>query len=184
VPELSAETAGKLPETDMGSLAALFGLYLTHSSWTFEKSLEAPHRSGYVFLNFAWYWLFRLGMIDVMPQGERPYEHGMMSLPGAAWYDFGLAGMITVSVLHGILIAVAGVLLTTKGFPQAVGMFTYVCIGLITLWSPLAFALNTLSFPFIGLAFLVYVFSAWAVFATGWRAQRQPLRVASDRRER
>lgn len=165
VPELSAEFAGPLPESAIGRLAMLIGLYVSHSSWTFEKSLDFPNRSGAVFLNFGWYWFYRLGVIDAMPPGERPYQHGMMSLTGAAWYDFDLVGMIVVAILHGILVAFAAFLLSTSGIRQALGVLAYVCIGLITLWAPLAFAPNTLSYPFIGLAFLSYILCAWAVSA-------------------
>lgn len=161
VPELSAEFAGPMPESPLGRLAMLIGIYVSHSSWTFEKSLEFPDRSGSVFLNFGYYWLYKLGVLDAMPSGERPYQHGMMSLTGAAWYDFDLAGMLVVAILHGIVIAYAGVLLSTTGLRQALGALTYVCIGLITLWAPLAFAPNTLSYPFIGLAFLAYISCAW-----------------------
>ncbi len=165
VPELSAEFSGPMPESPMGRLAMLIGIYVSHSSWTFEKSLEFPNRSGSVFLNFGWYWLYRLGIIDAMPSGERPYQHGMMSLTGAAWYDFDLPGMVVVAMLHGIVMAYAGFMLSSSGFRQAFGALTYVCIGLITLWAPLAFAPNTLSYPFIGLAFLAYISCAWVVSA-------------------
>ncbi len=183
VPELSAEFVGTMPESDIGKLATLLGLYLSHSSWTFEKSLEFPQRSGSVFLNFAWYWLFRLGIVDAMPSGIRPYQHGMMSLTGAAWYDFDLTGMVLVSILHGVLIAVAAVLLSRGGFSQAAGALVYVCIGLVTVWAPLAFAPNTLSYPFIGLAFLVYFCFAW-VIALSNRFAQAPNRSGQARAER
>jgi hypothetical protein len=118
-----------------------------------------------VFLNFGWYWLYRLGIIDAMSSGERPYQHGMMSLTGAAWYDFDLPGMVAVAIFHGIVMAYAGFMLSSSGFRQAFGALTYVCIGLITLWAPLAFAPNTLSYPFIGLAFLAYISCAWLASA-------------------
>ncbi len=159
--ELNAVSTGKLPTTDVGRVLTMFGIYISHSSWTFETSLASPERSGYVFSTFVWHWLYRLGVIPALPPGDRPYAHGMMSLPGSAWYDFQTQGMIAVSLIHGVLIGAAAVFLTSQGFLLTLGRVMYVGVGLITLWSPLAFAPNTLSYPFIGLAFVCFFGGSW-----------------------
>lgn len=65
--------------------------------------------------------------------------------------------MIAVSLIHGVLIGAAAVFHTSQGFLLALGRVMYVGVELITLWSPLTFAPNTLSYPFIGLALFVFL---------------------------
>lgn len=79
----------------------------------------------------------------------------MIALPGATWYDFGTSGMLGIAILHGVIIALVGIVIQFGGLFTAMGVVAFFIIGLITLWSPLAFAANVMSFPFIGFAFLV-----------------------------
>jgi len=109
--------------------------------------------------------LWRLGIIKEIPHGERAYAYGLISLPGAAWYDFGTPGMIGVAVLHGFLITLSGLLLARRGAILLLGVVTYFAIGLVTLWSPLCFAASTLSFPYLGFAYVVASFLASLRFA-------------------
>lgn len=134
----------------------LIGMYLTHGLWNFEHALRAARHPGTSFWSFWENIKERLGQGNRASEKEsRSYPRGMIALPGAAWYDLGTRGMLGIAVLHGMVITLVGVLIQLGGFFTAIGIVAFFSIGLITLWSPLAFAANVMSFPFIGFAFLV-----------------------------
>lgn len=135
---------------------AMVAIYLSHGIWNFQHALPYDERPQWAFVSFARHWLSRAG-IEIGPNDDRRrvYGSGSIALAGAAWYDFGVTGLVVIAALHALFILAAGLLLPRGGVWSSLGVVIYACIGLVTLWSLLAFAVNTLSFPFIALAFLV-----------------------------
>lgn len=137
-------------------VCSLIGMYLTHGLWNFEHALRAASHPGTSFWGFWIYVRGKLGWGDrAKDKSPRAYPRGMIALPGATWYDFGTSGMLGIALLHGAIIALVGILIQFGGLFTAMGVVGFFSIGLITLWSPLAFAANVMSFPFIGFAFFV-----------------------------
>jgi len=134
----------------------LVGIYLSHGLWNFDSALAAEEHSGTAFWGFAGYWGRRIGVGKWdTTSGSRAYPRGAISLPGAAWYDFGMLGMLLIAVLHGTSIALVGAGIQQRGLLGAISIPAYFCLGLVSLWSPLAFAANVMSFPFVGWGFLI-----------------------------
>jgi hypothetical protein len=155
--ELSAEGYEIKIEDDALRIPVMFGIYLSNSSWNFEKILTERPPSIPIMTNVLLRLLVRLQVLESssLEEAPRTYKHGLLSLPGVAWYEFGTGGMLVIAMVHGVLIVTSAWLLTCCGVWGRIGTAAFFSIGLITLWSPLCFAVANMSFPFVAFAYFV-----------------------------
>lgn len=138
-------------------------LYLNHGIFNFESVLANEQRGTPVMIAPVHNWLTRLGFD---PDEERPirvYGRGGLTLPGAAWHDWGPVGMIVVALLHGGIAVISAFLFTRGLLSAAFGLVLFVIPGLLSAFSLLFPAASTIGFPFIVFSMFVTSLMALAV---------------------
>jgi hypothetical protein len=130
-------------------------LYLNHGIWNVEMVTSQDKRGDPVLFAFARYWAYRLGLVSSPPAvGYRVYSAGGVTLPGAAYHDFGWKGVVGVGIALGALLALSIVLICRGGLLLWFGFTTLVAAGVMEALSLLFVAPATLAFPFAIFAFL------------------------------
>jgi len=104
-------------------------VYLFHGQWTAEVTFSLPIRNGnYTFYTFIVI-LRSLGFpISNIEQGYFAKTGAFISLPGAFYYDFGYIGVVLLSIILGVLFAVAVLILHKSRVvsPSKLGFVIYV----------------------------------------------------------
>jgi len=140
-------------------------LYLNHGIWNVEMVTSQDKRGDPVLFTFARYWAYRLGLVSSPPAaGCRVYSAGGVTLPGAAYHDFGWKGVVGAGIALGALLALSIVLICRGGLLLWLGFTTLVAAGAMEALSLLFVAPATLAFPFAIFAFLAT--ALLAVFLT------------------
>lgn len=138
-------------------------LYLNHGIFNFESILANEQRGTPVMLAAVRYWLTRLGFDLAEEPPVRVYGRGGLTLPGAAWHDWGPMGMIVVALLHGGIAVISAFLFTRGLLSAAFGLVLFVIPGLLSAFSLLFPATSTIGFPFIVFSMFVTSLMALAV---------------------
>lgn len=138
-------------------------LYLNHGIFNFESVLANKQRGTPVMLMPVRYWLTRLGLDLAEEPPVRVYGRGGLSLPGAAWHDWGPLGMIVIALLHGGIAVISAFLFTRGLLSAALGLVLFVIPGLLSAFSLLFPAASTIGFPFIVFSMFVTSLMALAV---------------------
>lgn len=138
-------------------------LYLNHGIFNFESILASEQRGTPVMLASVRYWLTRLGFDLAEEPPVRVYGRGGLTLPGAAWHDWGPMGMIVVALLHGGIAVISAFLFTRGLLSAAFGLVLFVIPGLLSAFSLLFPATSTIGFPFIVFSMFVTSLMALAV---------------------
>jgi len=129
------------------------GAYLVHGVWTFQSILELDNFPGTVMFSFYRVNLGRIIGNDALLD-EGAISGVSSTLPGALYYDMGFGGIIIGALMIGILIFVATLMSRLKRLtPLSFGIF--LSSMYIVLLSPLVFAGDLMSFPFILFDFIL-----------------------------
>jgi hypothetical protein len=154
--EVAAWYRDSLGDSAVGALSAMLVLtlsYITHSFASVAAIIDAPPEDAVILFRHALNILRKLGIGSETP-GEWFLIGRFPSLPGGLWHQFGPLGFVLGSMTIG---AVAGATVAwacrRPGSVAALGAFTLA--GATLLLSPAVFALDFLSAPFVGAAFLL-----------------------------
>lgn len=138
---------------DDGVLSSLSGIlvltasYLTHSFSTTAAIMDGPIEDKTIIGAYAVNILSKLGLAN-QPSDEWFLSGRFPSFPGALWHQFGVIGFVMGSLLLGTASAIAkawGALRPTWLLP----MGAYIIADVVLILTPLLFAGDFLSFPFI-----------------------------------
>lgn len=136
----------------------LVGAYLVHSAWTLQSILELDSYSntGFVTFNFYRVNIARVAGLESAPE-EWAFSGLFSSYPGAFYYDYGLLGMIIGACIVGGLLFISTVISRLNRLnPLLFGV--YLSSMYVVLLSPLLFAADVMSFPFILFDFIILHF--------------------------
>ena len=144
---------------DIINYFVIVGAYLVHSVWTFQSILELNSYDGAVTFNFYRVLLARI--FDTNAFVEWEFAGLFSTYSGAFYYDYGAVGAIISSFAVGFLIYISTLILYCRKLnPLHLGVF--LSSMYIVLLSPLLFAVDIMSFPFILFDFfLLYLMSAF-----------------------
>ena len=144
----------------LSSLSAMLVLavsYVTHSFATTAAIIDGPTEDKTIIFVHMVSILSRLGLSN-NPDSEWFLAGRFPSFPGALWHQFGVTGFFFGSILLGIGCAAAAAWTAVRParlLPLGVFVMAYVVLIL----TPLLFAGDFLSFPFVAAAFLVLAFT-------------------------
>jgi len=129
--------------------------YLYHGQWTTQAAIAAPQREGSYASPPV---LYQLGVIDPPAPGINLFSDtgAFISLPGAFYYDGGLMGLLSLSVVLGISL---GIIFIMVSFSKTIGGFKMafiVAILYILILSPILPAYGLSYFNFILFAFIAH----------------------------
>jgi len=130
-------------------------LYLNHGIYNFVQVTSTEGRGDPVLFGFARYWGERMRILErrAVP-GSRVFGAGGVTLPGAAYHDFGWLGTVFVGAGMGVLLVWVAWLIG-RGEPwHWFGIAGFVVVGVGMMEGLLFVAPTTLSFPFVLVAFL------------------------------
>jgi len=157
------------------AVCALMLTYLNHGVWNLAKVVSTEESGSPVLFAFASYWAVRLGIgLSAGARGEegkRVYGPGGLTLPGAAYHDFGWRGVVVAGMVVGALLGL-GLRLMRCPCWWWEGMAIFVLGGVVEGESLLFVAPGTLSFPFVAVSTL-----AWLVGMRAWRLRNTRGRV-------
>lgn len=139
------------PLRDIFYLVVLTILYIVHTQWTFDMVLTLTDTPGGSLLNTIYAGLTRIGLESIASYNDdRAFKGVLLSLPGSAWYDFGLIGMYLVAIFHGFLIYLSNQLLLGNNARVTFGaVFLFIVVAVFSLISPLTSVANLMVFPFL-----------------------------------
>jgi hypothetical protein len=145
----------RMPETfaNTSELAALAGVYLTHSFGTFESLLEYDSTPGSMTFVFARAMLARMGAVSEASEALT-LDGRFLSLPGSLWYDYGWLGFYLGAIAMGILIGLVRPLLSWVS-GGGLGLAAALTLLLTGLLAPLVMAVDVLCVPFMILGFMI-----------------------------
>lgn len=134
-------------------------VYVNHNQWTFDYVLTLKERPGQSMINTFYGGLVKVGILSKEQVGNRAFKGVFLSLPGCAYYDFGVVGMMIIAVLHGFFIFAANYVV--RGDRLRVGyIFLFLLVGMFSLVSPLTSAANLMIFPYMVISYLCLPFFA------------------------
>lgn len=139
------------------SLAMLATAYVTHSLYTFAAILEYTDHGGTVLFGHVLTMAGRLGVIPP-PDTDWFLAGRFPSLPGALYHTGGEPGLVLGAILLGVVVGLCNraARLYARSLP---GLGAVAACYVVAFLSPLAFAADLMSFPFIvaefGLVWLV-----------------------------
>jgi hypothetical protein len=137
-------------------------IYINHNQWTFDYILTLDDRPGQSMFNTLYAGLVKLGIITKEQITNRAFSGVFLSLPGCAYYDFGILGLITISIFHGTFLFTAD-RLVRKSKLKIWHLFLFILVGMFSLISPLTSAANLMSFPYLIISCLCLPFLVRAV---------------------
>ena len=127
----------------------IIALYLNHGIWNFAKIYHVKERGEAQLFKFLFNWIGRF----VMPVGHggasRVHGRGGLTLPGAAYHDFGLPGLIITAIILALVLVVGIYLLYMNGIYLTIGVLIYLAVGFTMFYSLLFVGPAVISFPFI-----------------------------------
>lgn len=145
---------------DIFNYLTITGAYLSHSVWTLQSILNMDNHEGYITFNF---YRTNIGKIlDVSPEAGWAIPGRFPSYVGAFYYDYGILGAFLGSLAIGVLIFISTLLLYCKNL-NLLYIGIYLTSMYIVALSPLGFAADFLSFPFVVFDFcLLYILSIFS----------------------
>ena len=145
-------------------------VYVNHGIFNLSGMMASEARGGAILLTFLGSWLERLGFIEATAFGrleKRVYGPGGISLAGAAYHDYGVAGLAITAAVLGGLFGGSIRMMRANGTSSLVGVWLFSCLLYVLLISNMFVGFNVLPFPFI--AFGVGCgLAAWLVI-NNWR---------------
>lgn len=141
-------------------------LYFVHSAYIFTGILALEERPGHALFVYGQNLLKKIGL--VRDEGDETWFFAgkFPSLPGGLYYDYGAAGLIIGAAILGLLTGFAG-RLWTKYPTNIVLMGITTSLYVVMFLSPLMFAGDVMTFPFICFAFLSIPAIAYAIAKIG-----------------
>jgi hypothetical protein len=133
------------------SMSVLAASYVTHSFSTTAAILELPPEGKTIMFLHVGELLFKLGLVD-RPQGDWTLAGRFPSMPGALWCQFGPRGFLWGSVLLGVISALSEKYISRRP-DDLFSLGAFVFVFSILVLSPMLFALDFLSFPFMVFSF-------------------------------
>lgn len=90
--------------------------YLNHAVWNYAMILDSDQRGAPVLTVFVRVYLHRMGIgSNPSEDGTRVYSRGGLTLPGAAYHDFGYPGLLAVAVITAAAWVIGAYLLMLGG---------------------------------------------------------------------
>ncbi|NBY13412.1 MAG: hypothetical protein EBQ76_01390 [Betaproteobacteria bacterium] len=129
--------------------------YLNHAIWNYSIILDTDRRGSSLLFGFVGDYLQRLGLAPPGAPKTRVHSLGGATLPGAAFHDYGIAGLAATAVAVGAWWVLGAALLVRGRRWRYVGLACLVGAGLSIAMNLLFVAPATMSFPFTLFAFLV-----------------------------
>lgn len=135
-------------------------IYLNHGIWNFETTIHQSSWPGTVLLNPIKSISSRLKISPKeATESKRTYGAGSICLVGAIWYDLKDWGILVLGILHGLLMALPGVLLAFYSRATTLcGILLFLFLFTVNALSPWVFAPNLMASPFVTFAFLCSFF--------------------------
>ncbi len=132
-------------------------VYVVHVKWVFQSILsDDAVLQGDAFLNQVFWILSSRGGLDLSSFGyDLNWTHSgnWISLPGAAWHDFGAVGVLLISLFSFSIMLVMGVALhflsRFGGRAQVVFLISYSVFLTVYVMSPFAFLLDVVEFVYM-----------------------------------
>lgn len=147
-------------ESKPGSVSAVTALstaQLVHQFWVLQLIIDDPRREGSLLLSTPIYLLQKLGLFGDI-SADWTHAGLYLSLPGAAYHDLGIPGLLLLVLVHGFVLA-ACVLLMQRLSP--VRLVAIILVFLTTLLSPLLPSFVAAPFPFMCAAFALPCVKLW-----------------------
>lgn len=146
--------------SDVVNYLNITGAYLVHSVWTLQSILDLNNYDGVV--TFTFYRVNLARVIDMKTSTGWDFSGLFSTYLGAFYYDYGLGGAILSSILIGVLMFVSTLILYSKDLTILhIGIF--LSSMYIVMLSPLLFAADIMSFPFILFGFcMLYLLSIFS----------------------
>lgn len=154
--EVSEWYQGVLEDGTLSSLSAMLVLavsYVTHSFATVAAIMDAPSEDKTIIFLHMLQILYKLGL-TASPDGDWFLAGRMPSVPGALWHQWGALGFVICSLFLGMMSA-ASKIWSARRPHYLLPLGAYVTSGSILLLTPVLFAGDFLSFPFVVGAFLM-----------------------------
>lgn len=145
-----------LDEGIFSSLSALFVLtitYVTHSFATVAAIINGPIEDKTIVFLHASDIFYKIGLADA-PEGDWFLAGRMPSVPGALWHQFSLIGFLVCTLSIGIISAAAKIWAALRP-TYLLPLGAYVAAESTLLLTPILFAPDFLSFPFIIAGFVI-----------------------------
>jgi oligosaccharide repeat unit polymerase len=147
------QSLGNSASSALSAVAVLAGSYITHSFASVAAILDAPSEDKtLLFLNVI-QMLYKLGLV-AQPQADWFLAGRSPSVPGALWHQFGPLGFAAGSLLLGCLAGAAKVWLVRRP-NRLVPLGAYTMATTTLLLTPVVFAPDFLSFPFVLASFVM-----------------------------
>jgi hypothetical protein len=139
--------------SSVSAVAVLAGSYITHSFASVAAIIDAPTEDKTLLFLNVMQMLYKLGFVT-QPDGDWFLVGRAASVPGALWHQFGAVGFFMGSVLLGALAAFTKVWLVRRP-NQLVPLGAYTMAVTTLLLTPVVFAPEFLSFPFVLASFVL-----------------------------
>jgi hypothetical protein len=140
------------PFAAISHFIVIAGAYVTHSAGTVASVMEYSTHSGVATFLGVRELLARLGGASGADL-EWALSGAFLSVPGAFWYDYGLAGVVAAAVATGAGLAVVW-RVVSRGYGGGVSVGFAAAVLITALMSPLILAPDSLSFPFMMLGYV------------------------------
>jgi hypothetical protein len=151
------QSLGNSAWSALSAVAVLAGSYITHSFASVAAILDSPPEDKTIlFLNVI-QMLYKLGLV-AQPQADWFLAGRSPSVPGALWLQFGPLGFAAGSVMLGCLAGAAKVWLVRRP-NRLVPLGAYTMATTTLLLTPVVFAPDFLSFPFVLASFVILAIS-------------------------
>ena len=140
----------------LGSLSAILVLaasYITHSFATTAAIMDGPIEDKTIIFIHSVNILSKLGLAS-QPSDDWFLSGRFPSFPGALWHQFGGIGFVMGSLLLGAASAIAKAWTALRP-TQLLPLGVFVMVHVVLILTPLLFAGDFLSFPFIVAAFVL-----------------------------
>jgi hypothetical protein len=129
--------------------------YLNHAIFNYAIIVDTDRRGSSLLFGFVGDYLQRLGLAPPGAPKTRVISLGGATLPGAAFHDYGIAGLATTALAVGAWWAFGAAMLVRGRRWRYVGLACLAGAGLTIAMDLLFVAPATMSFPFTIFAFLV-----------------------------
>lgn len=159
--------------SSLSAVLVLAASYITHSFATTAAIMDGPIEDKTIIFVHSINLLSKLGLAN-HPNDEWFLSGRFPSFPGALWHQFGGIGFVLGSLLLGAASAIANAWTSSRpSLLLPLGVFVIVDVVLIL--TPLLFAGDFLSFPFVLFSFLLIAFVDYFVRRKFCRDGRQKL---------
>lgn len=137
---------------DKCSICGTTMVYVNHGIFNLSRMMASEARGDPILLKFLGYWLGRLRLIEAPMAGrleKRVYGPGGISLAGAAYHDFGAAGLAITAAVLGGLFGASIRMMRANGASTLAGVWLFSCLLYVLLISNMFVGFSVLPFPFI-----------------------------------